>query len=76
MAQNKLIYGTQEIRLRDDDDLAALRNRIDQIGHNSNTRWLKVDGKSGAHWLFITPGVPLSLVEIDNAPRERRAVQL
>lgn len=62
----KLVYGSQEIRLSDDQDITALRVGIAE----SMNAWEKVtDNANVVHWLLITPGIPV--VISDSADRKR-----
>jgi hypothetical protein len=63
----KLHYGPHEIKIREDEDIAALRKRIT---HTSDG-WVEIRDKLGnTHHLLISPGIPITVVDV----RPRAAV--
>lgn len=65
MALKKLLYAGHEIRLRDDEDLAALTERVTEVGDG----FVPVTEDRGAiYQLRVGPGIPVVLVDTSQVP--------
>lgn len=56
---SKLLYGSHEIRLSDDDDLDTLLNRLKKAVNSGKAEWVEVGGDSHPHRLLVQPGIPI-----------------
>lgn len=63
----KLVYGGNEIRISDDQDLSVLRQRIQDLLNKGETGWIEVAGKDGVYEILLSPGVPILLHTDDSA---------
>lgn len=61
MAVHKLVYGGEEIRLRDEEDVAALAARI--AGAAGGFVVVK-DRRRAIHHLWVAPGVAIHLIDV------------
>lgn len=71
---NKVTYGGQEIRVSDDEDLAAIAERFADALRSPDSPWVEIKGNGATHRLLVTPGVAVQLTEAEKRPSARRAV--
>ena len=64
----KLIYGSDEIPLRDDADIESLLQRINQAVDSDQSHWVEVEGQSHPKWILVTTGIQISVESFERKP--------
>jgi len=58
----KLYYGPNEIAIRDEEDLPALLDRIQEAANSGDAQWVEIRTKGDPHRILIQQGVPVFVV--------------
>lgn len=69
---SKLFYGPHEILIKDDEELVAVANRIEDAANSGKAQWVEARSETRVHRLFIQPGIPVYIREASEPTIPRR----
>lgn len=62
-----LFYGEREIRISDDEDLAALKGLIDHAFKSGEDPWFEVHGADAVYQIRASVGIPVGIRTVDSS---------